>query len=63
MIFRKRIQRNKIIPFKDGTQFLGLTLNSRLNWEELIDRIREKKKTINTIKGGRRKNVEDDFNL
>ena len=38
--------RNQIIPNKKSTRFLGMALDSRLNWEEHIDRVR----TINTMK-------------
>ena len=61
MIFRKRrkrneeqieiMLRNKIIPSKEGTQFLGMTLDNRLNWEENINKLRVKgKRVLNTIK-------------
>ena len=47
--------RNQIIPYKESTQFLVITLDSRLNWEEHIDRIRE----LKTIKvRGRSGNCE-----
>ena len=38
------VLRNIIIPFKDSTQFLGITLDSRLNWEEHINKLRAKAK-------------------
>ena len=60
MVFRKRRRNeepieitlsNKIIPSKESTQFLGKTLNCRLNLKEHIDRVRAKeKKPLNTIK-------------
>ena len=44
MTFRKRneelILRNKIISSKESTPFLGMTLDSRLNWEEYIKKLR-----------------------
>ena len=43
--------KNKIIPLKESTQFLGMTLDSKLNWEVHIVRIRAKaKRALNTIK-------------
>ena len=46
MIFRKRNEepleimlRNEIIPSKENTQFLGMTLDNRLNWEEHINKL------------------------
>ena len=55
MTFRKRneelILRNKIISSKESTPFLGMTLDSRLNWEEHINKLRAKtKRTLNTIR-------------
>ena len=55
MTFRKRneelILRNKIISSKESTPFLGMTLDSRLNWEEQINKLRAKtKRTLNTIR-------------
>ena len=61
MVFKKRRKRNnepieitlrnKIITNKENTQFLGMTLDSRLNWEEHVDRVRAKAKiALNTIK-------------
>ena len=61
MVFKKRRKRNnepieitlrnKIIPNKENTQFLGMTLDSRLKWEEHVDRVRAKAKiALNTIK-------------
>ena len=50
MIFRKReepleiILGIHIIPQKESTQFLGMTLDSRLNWEEHIEKTRAKAK-------------------
>ena len=42
---------NLIIPYKVSTQFLEMTLGSRLNWNEIIDRKRVKaKKAQNIIK-------------
>ena len=43
--------RTQIIPYKESTQFLGITLDCRLNWEEHFDRVRAKtKRAINTNK-------------
>ena len=52
MIFRKRRKRNEepleiklrneIIPFKESTQFQGMTLDSRLHWEEHINNLKAK---------------------
>ena len=43
--------RNDIIPLKDSTHFLGMTLDSRLNWEEHITKLRAKaRRALNTIK-------------
>ena len=55
MIFRKRNEeimlRNKIIPFKESIQFLGMTLDGRLNWEEHINKLRAKAmRALNTIR-------------
>ena len=36
--------RNEIIPSKENTQFWGMTLGSRLNWEEYIKKLRTKEK-------------------
>ena len=73
MIFRKRNKepmkitlRNQIIPYQKRTQFLGMTLDIRLNWEEHIDRVRIKaKRPINITKvitgkkwGGDQKNLK-----
>ena len=54
MIFRKRRKReeepleitlgNHKIPQKESTQFLGMTLDSKLNWEKLIEKTRAKAK-------------------
>ena len=45
------MQGNQIIPYKESTQFLGMTLDSRLNWEEHINKLRPKaKRALNTIK-------------
>ena len=54
MTFRKRKKRNEepleiklrneTIPFKESTQFLGMTLDSRLNWEEHINNLKAKAK-------------------
>ena len=54
IVFRKRRRRikepmkitlkTKVIPYKESTQFLRLTLNSRLNCEERVDRVRAKAK-------------------
>ena len=43
--------RNQTMPYKKTTQFLGMILDSRMNWEEHIDRVRAKaKREINAIK-------------
>ena len=43
--------RNKVIPSKKSIQFLGMTLDSRLNWEEHINKLRAKaKRALNIIK-------------
>ena len=54
MTFRKRRKRNEepleiklrneTITFKESTQFLGMTLDSRLNWEEHINNQKAKAK-------------------
>ena len=57
MIFRKRNEepteimlRNEIISSKESTH-LGMTLGSRLNWEEHINKLIAKaKRALNTIK-------------
>ena len=58
MIFRKRNDelmeitlRSQIIPYKEITLFLGMTLDSRLNLKEHIDKMRAKPRK--TIKKGR----------
>ena len=61
MVFRKRKKReeepmeillgNQIIPYRESTQFLGMTLDSRLSWGEHIDKTRAKaKRALNIIK-------------
>ena len=61
MIFKKRRKRNeepieimlrsKIIPYKESTQSLRMTLHSRLNWEGHINKLRtEVKRKLNTIR-------------
>ena len=50
MVFRERkkrnevpleiMLRNEIMPSKESAQFLGMTLDSRLNWEEHINKLR-----------------------
>ena len=43
--------RNKIIPPKESTHFLGMTLDSSLNWEGHIKKLRAKaKRALNNIK-------------
>ena len=43
--------RNKIIPSKESTMFLGMILDSKLNWEEHINKLRTKeKRALNTLK-------------
>ena len=51
MTFRKRNEepmeimlKNKIIPSKDSTQVLRMTLDGRLNWEKHFNKLRAKKK-------------------
>ena len=67
MKFRKRrkeneepieiMLRNKIIPCKEITQFLGITLDIRFNWQEHIEKLKAKlKRVLNTIKVGAGKN-------
>ena len=36
--------RNKIIPSIESTQFMGTTLDSRLNWEKHINKLKAKEK-------------------
>ena len=61
MTFRKKIKRNEepleiklrneIIPSKEITQVLGMTLDSRLNYKERINILRAKaKRPLNTIR-------------
>ena len=61
MVFRKRRKRkkktmkttlrNQIIPNKKSTQFLGMTLDRRLNEEDYIDSVKAKaKRALNSIK-------------
>ena len=58
MIFRKKNEelvkimlRDKIIPCKESTQFMKMTLHVRLNWEEYINRIKDKaKRVLKTIR-------------
>ena len=61
MTFRKRRKRNDepievmlrniSIPSKNSAQVLGITLDSRLNWEEHINKLRAKvKRALNTIR-------------
>ena len=43
--------RNENIPFKESTQFLGMTLYRRLNWKEHINNLKAKaKRALNTMK-------------
>ena len=43
--------KKQVISYKESTKFLGMTLDSRLNWEEHVDRVRAKAKiALNTIK-------------
>ena len=48
------MQINQIIPYKESTQPLGVTLDSRLNWEEHINILSESqsKESIKYYKGG-----------
>ena len=60
MTFRKRRKRNEepleiklrneTIPFKESTEFLGMTLDSRLNWKEHVAGLRTKAKRYLNIK-------------
>ena len=67
MVFRKKNEepleimlRNKIIPSKESTQFLGMKLDSRLNWEEHINKLKTKtKRALNTINVVVKKNWEE----
>ena len=70
MIFRKRrkrneepieiMLRNEIISFIESTYFLGITLDSRLKWEEHINKLRAKaKRALNTIKVAVERNGEE----
>ena len=62
--------RNEIIPSKESSHFLGMTLDSRLNWEENINKLKAKaKRALNTIKvvtgkkwGGDQKNQKNLYN-
>ena len=64
MIFKKKRKRNKepveimlkkrIILSKENTQFLGMTLDSRLNLKEHINKLRAEQKNIKYYKGGSR---------
>ena len=58
MIFKKKrngeplefIMRNQIIPYKERIQFLQIALDSQLNREEQITKIKVKaKRTLNNI--------------
>ena len=43
--------RNKIIPYIESTQFLEMTLDNRLNWEDHVNKLRAKaKRALNTIR-------------
>ena len=54
--------RNQIIVNKESTQYLGMTLESRLNWKEHIDKMRKKaKRALNTIKVVVDKKWEGDY--
>ena len=67
MIFRKRNEEpieillgNKIIPSKQSTQFLWMTLDSRLNLEEHLNKLWAKAKgALNTIKVVAGKNAKE----
>ena len=58
MTFKKRKEepieimlRNEIIPSKENTQFLGMTLDNRLNWEKHINKLRvNAKRALITIR-------------
>ena len=41
--------RNKTVPSKERTQFCGMTLDSRLNWEEYINDWIVKTKRVLTL--------------
>ena len=51
--------RNEIIYFKKSTQFLRMTLDSRLNWEEHNNKLRAKEKSIKFYKCGSREKKAD----
>ena len=52
--------RNKIISSKESTQFLGIAIDSKLSWEEHINKLRAKeKKALSTIKVVEGKNWEE----
>ena len=52
--------RNETIPSKESTQFLGMTLDSRLNLEEHINNLKAKaKRALNTMKAIAGENGED----
>ena len=51
--------RVKTIPFKESTQFLGMTLDCRLNWEEQIES--QSKNSIKCYKDSSRKKWEGDW--
>ena len=68
MVFRKKrkrneepleiMLRNEIILSKESTQFLGVILDSRLNWEEHIKKIKsQSKETIKYYKGCSRREM------
>ena len=54
--------KNKIKPSKESTHFLGMRIDSRLNWEEHINKSRAKaKRALNTIKVVAGKKWEGDW--
>ena len=52
--------RNEAILSKESAYFLRMTLDSRLNWEEHINKLRAKeKRALNTIKVEQERNRKD----
>ena len=62
IIIKGRKKRGTNENHRESTKFLEMTLDSRLNWEEHIGRIRPKaKRAINTIKVAACKKWEGDW--